>query len=245
MSVIAAALRELMAAGLAGEPLVEAIGRIEESLPKDIDIQAERRRERDRIRKANLRKSTESTVISADSAETAETPSSSPSSVPPSPITPSSLPPSTPPTTGSLRSLAQIGRETSTWPADYRQQFWNKYPRKKAKRAAFKVLDRIKAAGEATFEQIMAGIEKIPLGEPVFIKHPATWLNGACWDDEILPGEQNGHRGSRPLQDDSKSISRAAGRLAEAARRGEFTFGPRPSLLPGQDDDPVLLLPKR
>jgi hypothetical protein len=54
----------------------------------------------------------------------------------------------------------------------------------------------------------------------------------------------NGHGGPRPLQDDSKSISRAAGRLAEAARRGEFGFGPIPSLLPRKDDDPVLLLPK-
>jgi hypothetical protein len=57
-------------------------------------------------------------------------------------------------------------------------------------------------------------------------------------------GAFNGHGGPRPLQDDSKSISRAAGRLAEAARRGEFGFGPIPSLLPRKDDDPVLLLPK-
>ena len=54
----------------------------------------------------------------------------------------------------------------------------------------------------------------------------------------------NGSRGSRTLQDDSKSVSRAAGRLAEAATRGEFTFGPRPSLLPGTDEAPIRLLPK-
>jgi hypothetical protein len=58
-------------------------------------------------------------------------------------------------------------------------------------------------------------------------------------------GQFNGHGGPRPLQDDSKSISRAAGRLAEAARSGKFSFGPVPSLLPGKDDDPVRLLPKR
>jgi len=58
-------------------------------------------------------------------------------------------------------------------------------------------------------------------------------------------GQSNGHGGSRPLQDDSKSISRAAGRLAEAAQRGEFTFGPRPSLLPQPDTSAVLVLPKR
>lgn len=57
-------------------------------------------------------------------------------------------------------------------------------------------------------------------------------------------GGPNGHGGSRPLQEDEKSSSRAAGRLAEAARRGEFSFGPRPSLLPGPDEDAVQLLSK-
>src|ERR1035437_6872527 len=58
-------------------------------------------------------------------------------------------------------------------------------------------------------------------------------------------GGSNGHRGPRPLQDDSKSISRAAGRLAERAERGEQIWGPRPSLLPADDANPVLLLSKR
>jgi len=73
----------------------------------------------------------------------------------------------------------------------------------------------------------------------------ANWdqvLNGFIRPKE---GQSNGFGGSRPLQDDSKSISRAAGRLAEAAQRGEFTFGPRPSLLPQPDTSAVLVLPKR
>ena len=41
----------------------------------------------------------------------------------------------------------------------------------------------------------------------------------------------NGH-GARQLQDDSKSVSRAADKLIEKAERGEFAFGPRPGLLP-------------
>lgn len=57
-------------------------------------------------------------------------------------------------------------------------------------------------------------------------------------------GAQNGFGGPRPLQDDEKSISRAALRLAEKAERGEFTFGPRPSLLPEDDARPVQLLSK-
>ncbi len=71
----------------------------------------------------------------------------------------------------------------------------------------------------------------------------------ADWDATfhgfIRPKELvNGFGGPRPLQDDSKSISRAAGRLAEAAERGDFTFGPIPSLLPQANPNPVLMLPK-
>jgi hypothetical protein len=91
----------------------------------------------------------------------------------------------------SLRS-GEVSRETSDWPSDFREQFWLKYPRKKAKKAAFKALDRIRKSNEVTFEKLMAAVGKIPIGEPKFIPHPATWLNAGQWDDEQLPGEQNG-----------------------------------------------------
>src|SRR6476620_7920919 len=42
--------------------------------------------------------------------------------------------------------------------------------------------------------------------------------------------KSNGFRGSRAFQDDSRSASKAAGRHIEKAKRGEFTFGPRPGL---------------
>lgn len=151
----------------------------------------------------------------------------------------------------SLRSgaLVEISRETISnddWPKDYRERFWAKYTRKQSRKAAFKALDRIRKSGETTFARLMAGIEKIPIGEPTFVPHAATWLNGARWDDEPVKSEGigNGYRGPRPLQDDSKSISAAAGRLAEAAERGEYTFGPRPSLLPDPNEAPVFLLSK-
>jgi hypothetical protein len=72
----------------------------------------------------------------------------------------------------------------------------------------------------------------------------ANW--DATFDGFIEPkeGQSNGLGGSRPLQDDSKSISRAGRELAEKARRGEFSFGPRPSILPAKSDDDVFLLPK-
>lgn len=72
---------------------------------------------------------------------------------------------------------------------------------------------------------------------------PATWRNRVRAISG-KSGARNGFGGPRPLQDDEKSSSRAAGRLADAARRGEFSFGPRPSLLPGPDENAVQLLPK-
>jgi len=56
--------------------------------------------------------------------------------------------------------------------------------------------------------------------------------------------KRNGFGGPRTLQDDSKSVSRAADRLAERAERGEQIWGPRPSLLPAAGADIVQLLPK-
>lgn len=68
--------------------------------------------------------------------------------------------------------------------------FWEAYPNKKAKIAARKAYD--KALKEATHEEIMAGVRNYVEAEPWdgnmhHCKHPTTWLNGGCWDDEHAP----------------------------------------------------------
>jgi hypothetical protein len=50
--------------------------------------------------------------------------------------------------------------------------------------------------------------------------------------------------GSRQLQDDKLSVSRAADRLIDATREGKLTFAPRPSLLPDSGESHCKLLPK-
>ena len=144
----------------------------------------------------------------------------------------------------SLRSRTnEVPHGTSDWPKDYRDKFWSAYPRKKAKQAAFKALDRVRRDGKVPFGQLMAGLEKIPKNDPQFIPHPATWLNQGRWDDEVLPGENDGHRGSRALQDDSRSVSRAADRLAKQYDDGILSFPPRPSLVSGPGEENRGLLP--
>lgn len=67
--------------------------------------------------------------------------------------------------------------------------FWEAYPRRVGKKAAKKAFERALREG-ATPDEIMVGVElyKAWLNsrdtEIQFVKHPATYLNGGCWEDE-------------------------------------------------------------
>lgn len=75
------------------------------------------------------------------------------------------------------------------YPAAFRE-FWDAYPRNVGKRAAFKAWE--KAVKRAPAGVITAGARRfaddpnLP-ADRNFIKHPQTWLNGDCWEDEPLP----------------------------------------------------------
>src|SRR5262245_31027190 len=67
------------------------------------------------------------------------------------------------------------------------QKFWALYPRRVAKLAARRAFDKAIASG-ADPDALIAGAQRYAVeraGEPVkFTKHPATWLNAGCYDDE-------------------------------------------------------------
>ncbi len=80
------------------------------------------------------------------------------------------------------------------WPEDYRDLFWRAYPRRIAKGAAMKALDRVRKGGKVAwgifFPAVLAYAEWLGDAgrwrpEP---KHPATWVNQECWDDELPEG---------------------------------------------------------
>lgn len=74
-------------------------------------------------------------------------------------------------------------------------EFWRRYPLRKAKGAARTAFT--KALKRAPAERILAGAEAYandPDRDPDFTKHPATWLNAGCWDDEPA---QRGNRMSK------------------------------------------------
>jgi hypothetical protein len=67
--------------------------------------------------------------------------------------------------------------------------FWLAYPRKTDKAKASKAYRT--ALTKATAETILAGVQRYALEkagtEPRFIKYPASWLNGECWNNAAEP----------------------------------------------------------
>lgn len=68
--------------------------------------------------------------------------------------------------------------------AEQFETFWRTYPRRVAKGAARKAFDKAikKTSIDDMLKAIAAYIQHKP--EKIDFKHPATWLNSECWDDE-------------------------------------------------------------
>lgn len=102
------------------------------------------------------------------------------------------------------------------WPSNYREVFWAAYPRKVAKAAAIKALDKIH--GKHEWQTIIGGVARLVASkpDPKFTKYPASWLNAGCWDDEHLPPETHTNGKASPILD---ALDRAAETLRESRIR--------------------------
>ena len=84
----------------------------------------------------------------------------------------------------------------SDWPTDYRDKFWKAFPRKTEKKSAMAKLDAIKKSGAVPWAAFAAGVNRyrhhVAGTEERFIKHPTTWLNRGCWEDEFSTTPTNG-----------------------------------------------------
>lgn len=96
------------------------------------------------------------------------------------------------------KEISSLRSESSDWPSDFREQFWAKYPRKTGKVAAIRKLEGVRKAGKVKFPDLLSAVEKYAQSgtDPKYIKHPETWLNKGCWDDEV--GQLNLSRSTRP-----------------------------------------------
>ena len=90
---------------------------------------------------------------------------------------------------GDARGRGKRGNKMLTPPEFVR--FWSAYPRKVAKAAAERCWRGINP-DSALVAQIMSALEahkKTPQWvDPVYVPHPATWLNQKRWEDELRPG---------------------------------------------------------
>lgn len=75
------------------------------------------------------------------------------------------------------------------WPDNWFDLFWFRYPRKVAKKDAFRALDKVRRNAEVEFDRLLTAVEgfaRSVRGKDLqYVCHPATWINGGRWDDEI------------------------------------------------------------
>lgn len=70
------------------------------------------------------------------------------------------------------------------------EQFWAAFPkaRRVGKKGAYAKWQQVLRKGEATFEEIMEGLERYKAGwNPAYYHMPTTWLNKGLWDGDYQP----------------------------------------------------------
>lgn len=81
-------------------------------------------------------------------------------------------------------------RPINTGTSDAFEEFWKIYPRKSGKSAARKAFAAACKDDDATIITAAAfRYSADPNREPQYTKHPATWLNQGCWEDDPLPSK--------------------------------------------------------
>jgi hypothetical protein len=91
------------------------------------------------------------------------------------------------------------GRLTTEQLDDEFRRWYDAYPRKASKQSARRSFERVRRRG-AEFEVLLAGAQRYAREragqDKAYTKHPDTWLNKGCWDDEATPvgaGRSNGY----------------------------------------------------
>lgn len=123
---------------------------------------------------------------------------------------------------------AKKSKKRNDYPDDF-EEFWRIYPRHEDKKKAFKVWQTALKNG-ATADEIIAGAAryaKYRAGEPEqYTKHPSTWLNGDCWENEYSTagtGYGSGQYGSR-LSPEEAALNREAIASTFADRLREWGY---------------------
>ena len=108
------------------------------------------------------------------------------------------------PATGGRAEVPDELPEGSTrYIADSFDGFYSVYPLKVEPKKARKAWDKI---DPVEFPAVLAGATRYrddPNRDPGFTKHPATWLNAGCWEDDPLPSRTNSNdkRTHQPIEE--------------------------------------------
>lgn len=81
----------------------------------------------------------------------------------------------------------------ATYSAEF-EQFWAAFPkaRRVGKKGAYAKWQQVLRKGEATFEEIMEGLERYKAGwNPAYYHMPTTWLNKGLWDGDYQPQQRS------------------------------------------------------
>lgn len=109
------------------------------------------------------------------------------------------------------------------WPPNYADIFWSEFPRRVAKQAAMKALDKVRKSG-VSFEKVIAGVRiyaRTVAGKDIqFVCHPATWLNQGRWDDE------QSHIGAAQPTTTANAFGNLLARALEREGEGDPCIGP-------------------
>jgi hypothetical protein len=80
----------------------------------------------------------------------------------------------------------------SGWPADFFEQFWEKYPNKVDKAGALKVLTKVGNKGAVPWQTIMDGLNRyIAKTDDRPWCNPTTWINQARWEEQHATARPN------------------------------------------------------
>lgn len=84
-------------------------------------------------------------------------------------------------------------RKRATYSPEF-EQFWAAFPkaRRVGKKGAYAKWVQAIRKGEATFEEIMEGLERYKAGwNPAYYHMPTTWLNKGLWDGDYQPQQRS------------------------------------------------------
>lgn len=155
-------------------------------------ITAEREQKTERQRRWREKKRTPSGTFGVDAAVDAspEVGRDASSDAAPVPTRPGPSPTTSPSPARRESARSRGSRPEEVFEAEAFARFWAAYPRKQGKGAAESAWNKAILQGTPT-RDILDGVQRYALErrgqDAQYTKHPSTWLNGRCWEDEPDP----------------------------------------------------------